>query len=126
AQLAREFLRLSEPRSDLATEAMDGALADFTARGYDPALLFDQELAEAYGFPLGALEGALGRGDLDEATFWAEWTHLLATPSVPRTQDALRELGRSLRAAGRPDEATLWRARADEGGRFDLPATVRN
>src|SRR5690606_11595155 len=126
AQLAQEFMRLPEPRTDLATEAMDGALEDFTARGYDPALLSDQELAEAYGFPLGALEGALARGDLDEATFWAEWTHQLATPSVPRTQDALRELARSLRSAGRQDDATLWRARADEGGRFDLPATVRN
>ncbi len=126
AQLARAFLRLPEPRTDLATEAMDGALEDFAQRGYDPASLFDQEIAEAYGFPLGALNDALARGDLDEAVFWADWTHLVSTPAVPATQEALRELARSLRAAGRTDEASLWRARADEGGRFDLAETVRS
>lgn len=125
AQLARAFLRLPEKRADLAAEAMDGALEDFVARGYRPETLVDQELAEAYGFPLGALRAALARGDLSDATFWGEWVYAISSPAVPATQEGLRELSRDLRAGGRADEASLWRTRADEGGRFDLATSVR-
>ncbi len=125
AQLAREFMRFSPQKREEAATAMYAALADFVSRGYRAELLFDQDLAEAYGFPLGAMNAALGRGDVQSAGFWADWVYLLATPAVPQTQAALAEYAAYLRADGQREAANLWSERAGEGAGFDLAASVR-
>lgn len=124
AQLADAFLSLATPRQDLAGMAMRGALEDFAARGYRAELLTDERLAEAYGFPLGRLVEALGRGNVERAGFWAEWLYRTSSPATPATQAALREYARYLQEAGQNDAASLWRTRANEGGRFDVRAAL--
>jgi tetratricopeptide (TPR) repeat protein len=114
AQLARGLFEAGAP--ELANEAMEAALADFAARGYDPRLLTDLDLRAAYGFPLRRFEAALARGGITEARFWAPWVYATASDSVPATEDALREFSRQLRSAGDRDGANLWRARSDLAG----------
>lgn len=126
AQLAESFLTFTPPRQDLATSAMDGALHDFVARGYRPELLTDQELANAYGFPLRPLLSSLGRGNLTQAGFWADWVYRISTPAVPETQAALREYANYLKQNGQRDEAIMWEKRSKEGSRFDLRATLED
>lgn len=125
AQLARELMRFSPPQNQAAASAMYAAFGDFVARGYRAPLLFDQSLAESYGFPLGALKAALGRGDMQGAAFWADWVYLLATPAVPETQAALREYSTYLRADDQREAADRWLERSREGGGFDLASSVR-
>ncbi len=125
AQLARELTRFSPPQNQAATSAMYAAFGDFVARGYRATLLFDQGLAETYGFPVGALKAALGRGDMQGAAFWADWVYLLATPAVPETQATLKEYSTYLRADGQREAADQWLERSRQGGGFDLAASVR-
>lgn len=125
AQLARELMRFSPQKREEATTTMYSALEDFVARGYRAELLFDQDLAEAYGFPLGAMTTALGRGDMQSAGFWADWVYFLATPAVPQTQAALADYAAYLRADGQREASNLWRERSREGAGFDLAASVR-
>lgn len=114
AQLADAFLGLPTPRPELADRAMDLAMQDFVARGYRAELLADAGLQDAYGFPLGRLLNALGRGDMDRAGFWADWLYRTSTPEAPETQSALREYSLYLQESGQRDEASLWRTRASE------------
>lgn len=125
AQIARELMRFSPSQAQAAASAMYGALDDFVARGYRAPLLYDQVLSEAYGFPLGALQAALGRGDMQAAGFWADWVYLLATPAVPPTQSALKEYSTYLRVDGQREAADRWLERSREGGGFDLASAVR-
>lgn len=125
AQLARELMRFSPPQREAAASAMYGALSDFVARGYRAELLFDETLAETYGFPLGALQAALGRGDIQAAGFWADWVYPLSTPAVPATQAALRDYADYLRADGQREAASQWLERSREGAGFDLAAAIR-
>lgn len=126
AQLADALLNLPDPRPDLAQLAMDAALDDFVARGYRAELLTNDRLADAYGFPQGRLINALGRGDLARAEFWADWLYRTSSKADPDAQAALREYARYLQEAGRSDEASLWRARANEGGGFQVGAALTN
>ncbi len=121
AQLAQVLFR--EGDSELAGRAMEAAYDDFAARSYDPRLVTELALHEAYGFPLRRFESALARGGLVEAGFWAPWVHLLSANSVPATGSALREYARQLRVAGDRDEAALWRTRANLPGRRGI-ATI--
>lgn len=79
---------------DLAAEAMELAMADFSARGYDLALLSDPEVNELYGFPLQPWQEATGRGDVAEAEFWSRWLPDEASP-VTGPERFFRGLGRS-------------------------------
>lgn len=115
AQLADAFLALPEPRADLAETAMDAAMNDFVARGYRAELLTDEGLQDAYGFPLGRLLNALGRGDMNRAGFWANWLYRTSAPANAGAQSAMREYALYLQEAGQRDEASLWRTRANEG-----------
>jgi len=125
AQLARELMRFSPPHREAAATAMYGAFDDFVARGYRAELLFDRDLSQAYGFPLDALESALGRGDMEAAAFWSERVYLLATPAVPETQAALREYSAYLRADGQREAADQWLERSREGAGFGLASAIR-
>lgn len=124
AQLADSFLRQATPRTDLAGAAMDAAMRDFAARGYRTELLTSDQLDAAYGFPRSQLLSALGRGDLQRADFWADWLYRTAAPGAPGRQAALAEYAHALQAAGQRDDASLWRSRANEGGGFQIGATL--
>lgn len=125
AQLADALLALPAPRRDLAEAAMDAAMQDFVARGYRVELLTDEALQDAYGFPQGRLLNALGRGNLERAGFWADWLYRSSTPAMPAAQEALREYSLALQDAGRRDEASLWRQRANElRGGFQVGPTI--
>lgn len=95
----------------LARQAMDKALGDFAARGYDPFLLVSRELHEAYQFPLRTLREALARNDRASADFWAEYLWL-ASPRVEGGREALLRYAALLEERGSRDEALLWRERA--------------
>ncbi len=122
AGIARRLVADGQP--DLANEAMDSALRDYWSRGYRAELLTDPTLRDAYGFALQPLQTALDRGDLQTAGFWAPWVYRMSTPAVPDTQATLREYSRALRAAGRRDQASLWRNRANESSRFTVAGSL--
>lgn len=120
AGLSRTFIELGE--QDLAHEAFDKALQDFAERGYDPRLLRDLSLHEAYNFPLRPLQDALAAGDLERAGFWAPWLIYFATPDVPEMNRTLRDYAAMLRRNGQADEAARWR---DPGrDRLRTPGTL--
>ncbi len=107
AGLSRALLELGEP--DLANLAADKALRDFAARGYDPRLLRDLTLHEAYNFPLQPFQEALAAEDLGRAGFWAPWLAYFAAPEVPAVGRALRDYADLLRQNGQGLEADRWR-----------------
>ncbi len=118
AQLAQVLYAAG--RNDLANRAMDASLRDYVERGYTAGLLGDATLRDAYGFPLGTFQRDVANGELQAAAFWAPWVYRLSSPEVPATQAALLDYSRALRADGQRSEASLWRARAHEGGGFRL------
>ncbi|MBS3967419.1 MAG: hypothetical protein KGZ60_09225 [Truepera sp.] len=109
AGIARPLLQAG--REALARQAMDAALRDFAQRGYDPFLLFNRELHDAYQFPLAPLRTALARNDLASASFWAEYLWLVS-PRVEGGREALWRYADLLMERGQRDEAALWRERA--------------
>jgi len=123
AQLARVLYAADQ--SDLAKQAIDGALQDYWNRGYTAELLTDPALRDAYGFPESALAKAVGDGDLRAAAFWAPWAYRMSTPAVPSTQATLQDYSAALRSAGQKNDASLWRARAREGSGFHLQRALR-
>ena len=110
AHVARTLLALGYP--DLADEAMSAALADFEARGYDPALLTDAEAHERFGFALRPLWRALLDEDLETASFWAAWLPRSAGAGMPGAASALREYADQQRRAGRLEDAEAAREQA--------------
>ena len=96
---------------DLAREAFDAAMFDFAARGYEPALLRDQDLAKAYRFPLEPFRQALADNDLSAAEFWAERL-VVATPRVPGAEQALNAYAARLVDMGEEARASFWRREA--------------
>lgn len=110
AALARELVQLGE--LELAGQAMDAALADFAARGYDPRLLRSRELHERYNFPLIPMQRALRDGDMALAGFWAEWLQYFVAADVPEVSETLFEYAALLGQAGDREGAAHWRERA--------------
>jgi len=98
--------------ADLADEALEGALADFESRGYDPALLTDAEVHDRYGFALRPLLRALQAGDRVAADLWAAWLPRTAGTGMPGAADALREYADLLRQSGDAEGAAVARERA--------------
>ncbi len=117
AGVSRALVDLGQP--DLANEAFDKALRDFAERGYDPRLLRDPALHEAYHFPLEPFRTALAAGDLERAGFWAPWLAHFATPDVPEVGRALHDYAGALRQNGAAAEADRWRTLGQ--GRPGLP-----
>ena len=81
AFVARAAFALGFP--DIAVEALEGALADFESRGYDPALLTDADVHDRYGFALRPLLRALQAGDRTAADLWAAWLPRTAGTGLP-------------------------------------------
>lgn len=107
AALSREFVAVGE--FDLANDAFDRALQDFAERGYDPRLLRDAALHEAYNFPLRPTETALLEGDLPLADFWANWLQYFVSSDVPIVTQVLNAYARRLRQNGDVEAANRWR-----------------
>jgi hypothetical protein len=114
AQVARGLAALR--RFDDADEAMRGALADFEARGYHPALLTDPEVHDRYGFPLRPLRRALQADDREAAALWAGWLPRTAGPGMPSAAAALREYADVLRQEDDVAAAEAARQQAAELG----------
>ena len=100
---------------DPAGQAMELALRDFAARGYDAALLTDPDIHAAYNFPLPQLQAALSAGDDAAADFWAGWTEAFLSPNVPWVSAALGDYAAALDARGDAGAAADWRERAAAG-----------
>ncbi len=111
---------LAQGEIELADQAMDAALRDFAARGYDPRLLRDLVLHEAYSFPLQPLRNALSANDLTQAAFWAKWLRYFSSPNVPEVQEVLLDYSLALRRAGQRSEANQWRDLARLGQRSSV------
>lgn len=124
AQVARALA--SHGRYDAADAAMEAALADFEARGYDPELLTDADAHDAYGFPLRPLRRALADRDRQAAELWARWLPRTAGPGLPGAVDALREYAELLREEGREEAATEVRASAGELGATNVRQVLSN
>ena len=125
AQLANEFMLPAHRNVELANQAMEAALNDFTRRGYRASMLHDEGASALYGFPLTSLQAALDRGDREAADFWAPWLYRMASDRVPATNEALAAYARDLRDAGRNEEARVWSERANEGQRFSISGALR-
>ena len=110
AHLARAFA--AEGMWGEADAAFSAAAADFTARGYDPALLTDRSVHDRYGFPLLPLEEALTAGHVDAADLYARHLGALTGPDLPGAGAALRAYAAAQAARGERDAAALWRERA--------------
>jgi hypothetical protein len=113
AGISRELV--ASNNTDLANNAFDKALKDFSARGYDPRLLRDMNLHEAFNFPLKPLNEAIKAGQSETAGFWAKWLRYFAAPSVPQVQTALSDYANMLSREGKRSEASLWRTYARAG-----------
>ena len=101
--------------TDLADHAFDKALKDFAARGYDPRLLTDMNLHEAYNFPLQPLKDAVREQNLDNAAFWAKWLRYFSSSNTPEVQKTLSSYADLLSSKGQRTEASLWRSYARAG-----------
>ncbi len=112
--------------TDLADQAFDKALKDFAARGYDPRLLGDTALHEAYNFPLQPLKDALGEQNLDKAAFWAKWLRYFSSANVPQVQSTLSSYADLLRDKGQRTEASLWRSYARAGSQTGIISLLDN
>lgn len=122
AGLARELAVLEQ--FELANEAMDAALSDFAARGYDPRLLRSEAVHALYNFPLEPFEQALAAGDLDTAAFWAPWLQYFAVPEAPGVRAALQDYADALLAADRRDDAARVRDELAANRESDVVGTL--
>lgn len=118
AGISRELFSLGQ--TDLADHAMDKALKDFAARGYDPRLLTNMNLHETYNFPLKPFKEAVQAKDLDKAAFWAKWLRYFSSANVPEVQTALSSYATLLRQQGQRSEANLWRNYARAGSQTGI------
>jgi hypothetical protein len=107
AALSREFVAAGE--LELANDAFDRALQDFAERGYDPRLLRNPDMHEAYNFPLRPTETALLEGDLPLAGFWANWLQYFVSSDVPIVTQVLNAYAVRLRQSGDVEAANRWR-----------------
>lgn len=120
AGLAARFVAAGD--HELAGRAMEASLQDFARRGYDPALLTDEELHAAYGFPLPHLAEAVQADDPEAAAFWAHWLEAFRSPSVPEVGQGLLAYADYLAGRGETALADRVRARAAPAG-SELAAT---
>ncbi len=114
---------LAAEQNDLAAQAFDAAIWDFSSRGYDPRLLLGAELHEAYNFPLQPLQQAIQARNLDDAEFWAERL-FLASPNVEGAAQTLDSYVMLLRDEDRRDQAALWRERSRGSRRVTVAGSL--
>ncbi len=96
---------------NLAEEAFARALEDFAARGYDPRLLTDPSLQEAYNFPLRPLQEAIANENVISADFWAERL-LLSAPYVPGASTAFSNYADLIEDEVSLEEVGYWRGQS--------------
>ena len=123
-QLARAYMTAPMRDETLAFQAMNAALADFVERGYRGRLLLEDDFADAYGFPHGALAAAIEAGDREAADFWAPWLFRLTGDGGPEASGLLSEYAAMLQAEGDVDGAATWRERAAAVGGTDAQTTL--
>ncbi|MCA9835597.1 MAG: hypothetical protein KC422_01720 [Trueperaceae bacterium] len=124
AGVARSLVDAGE--LDLANQAMDKAMTDFARRGYDPRLLRDLNLHEAYNFPLRPLEAAVATGDGEKAAFWANWLKYFITPETPQTAEAMRDYASLVARQQDRAAAKEWRTLANNANRSNVATVIDN
>ena len=95
----------------LAEEAFTRALEDFANRGYDPRLLTDAGLEQAYNFPLIPLQEAVANNNVISADFWAERL-LLAAPYVPGASTAFANYANLIQDEVSLEQVNYWRSQS--------------
>ncbi|MGL4611651.1 MAG: hypothetical protein ACRCYY_18565 [Trueperaceae bacterium] len=108
AKLATILLNANQ--SDLANEAMNKALQDFAARGYDPRLLRDPTVMQSYGFPIAEFEEAIEQGDTAKADVYASWLRYFVSPDNAKINSLMRQYASILSQNGNRERAEEIRA----------------
>lgn len=108
---------LNNNQTDLANEAMDKALKDFAARGYDPRLLRDEATMQRYGFPVKEFEEAIEQRDTAKGNVYAKWLSYFVSPDNSTVNTLLQDYAGVLSAQGNREGADAVRAYT-EGARL--------
>lgn len=117
-QLSRALY--ADGENTFAMQAMNRAIRDFDARGYDAALMGNDALTDLYGFPQTALRDALASNNLEAATFWAPFMQQLTTPAASHHRAVFTEYAAALQDAGETERANDVRAFMGQETRFDI------
>ncbi len=115
AKLATYFLNNNQ--TDLANEAMDKALKDFAARGYDPRLLRDETVMQNYGFPIAEFEEAINQRDTAKADVYAKWLSYFVSPDNTTVSNLMQRYAGVLSQQGNREAADFVRSYT-EGAKF--------
>jgi hypothetical protein len=108
AKLATDLL--NDNQTDLANEAMDKALKDFAARGYDPRLLRDKEVMQRYGFPVAEFEEAIAQRDTAKGDVYAKWLSYFVSPNNTTVNSLLQRYANVLSQQGNREGADVVRS----------------
>lgn len=103
AKLATHLLNNNQ--TVLANEAMDKALGDFAARGYDPRLLRDETVMQSYGFPIAEFEEAINGRDLAKADAYANWLRYFVSPDNGNLSSLMQRYASVLSQEGQRERA---------------------
>jgi hypothetical protein len=96
---------LNNNQIELANEAMDKALRDFAARGYDPRLLRDVRVMQTYGFPVAEFEEAINQRDIAKADVYASWLRYFVSPDNTRINTLMQRYAAVLGQQGERERA---------------------
>jgi hypothetical protein len=108
---------LNNNQTELANEAMDKALRDFAARGYDPRLLRDEAVMQDYGFPVAEFEEAINQRDLAKADVYANWLRYFVSPDNGNLSNLMQRYAAVLSQQGERERADEVRSYV-EGARL--------
>lgn len=103
AQLATTLLNNNQ--TELANEAMDKAMRDFAARGYDPRLLRDATVMQNYGFPVAEFEEAINQRDTAKADVYASWLRYFVSPDNTKINGLMQRYANVLSQQGERERA---------------------
>ncbi len=108
AKLATHLLNNNQ--TELANEAMDKALKDFAARGYDPRLLRDEATMQRYGFPIAEFEEAIAQRDTAKGDVYAKWLSYFVSPDNTTVNNLMQRYANVLSQQGNREGADLVRS----------------
>jgi outer membrane biosynthesis protein TonB len=115
AKLATHLLNNNQ--TELSNEAMDKALKDFAARGYDPRLLRDEATMQRYGFPVAEFEEAIEQRDTAKGDVYAKWLSYFVSPDNTAVNTLLQRYANVLSQQGNREGADVVRSYT-EGARL--------
>jgi hypothetical protein len=108
AKLATHLLNNNQ--TELANEAMDKALKDFAARGYDPRLLSDEATMQRYGFPVAEFAEAIDQSDTAKGDVYAKWLSYFVSPDNTTVNNLMQRYAGVLSQQGNREAADVVRS----------------